>query len=423
MGTANAVSIDSVSKMFKLARDKPTSAKERVIRAGRVRWEEFHALSDVSFDVAQGETLAMLGHNGSGKSTLLKCVAGTLRPTSGTITTRGRLAALLELGAGFHPDLTGRENVYLNGSILGFSKTQIDEIFDDVVDFAELDEFIDQQVKHFSSGMYARLGFAVAINVEPDILLVDEVLSVGDEAFQRKCIDRIRRMQREGRTILVVTHATDMVRMICDRAVVLDHGLKIADGPPGEAIRAFRDALAARGVEIPLDAEDADHTPPVAVDPTTGQVPVITTPQLVADPDATVSIRHVIPEYPDPEAGHLLPGQPLRLRVGYQATGLIDDVAFALEIFDERGTRLMGTTTDVLEQYIHAVDGEGEVVFAFEQIPLLDGRFPLTVAIHSHDGGKVYDEREYQDAIVVMNPSRTRGIVHFPAKVEHIFDF
>ena len=147
------------------------------------------------------------------------------------------------------------------------------------------------------------------------------------------------------------------------------------------------------------------------------------TEQLVAAPDATVRIRHVIPEYPDPEAGHLLPGQPLRLRIGYEATGLIDDVAFALEIFDERGTRLMGTTTDVLEQYIHAVDGEGEVVFAFEQIPLLDGRFPLTVAIHSHDGGKVYDEREYQDAIVVMNPSRTRGIVHFPAKVEHIFDF
>ncbi len=421
---AHAVTIDSVSKMFKLARDKPKSAKERVIRAGRIDWEEFHALSDVSFDVDTGETLAMLGHNGSGKSTLLKCVAGTLRPTSGTITTRGRLAALLELGAGFHPDLTGRENVYLNGSILGFSKVQVDAIFDDVVEFAELHEFIDQQVKHFSSGMYARLGFAVAINVEPDILLVDEVLSVGDEAFQRKCIDRIRRMQRDGRTILVVSHATDTVRQICDRAVVLDHGRKIADGPPGESIRTFREALAARGVEVPLDAEEADHAPPVAIDPDTGQVPiVVSTETRPADPTATVKIRHVIPDYPDPEAGHLLPGQPLRLRIGYAATGLIDDVAFALEIFDERGTRLMGTTTDVLEQYIHAVDGEGEVVFAFEQVPLLDGRFPLTVAIHSHDGGTIYDEREFEDAIAVMNPGRTRGTVHFPAKIEHIFDF
>lgn len=420
---ADALTIDSVTKVFKLARDKPKSAKERIIRAGRIQWEEFRALDDVSFSVAQGETLAVLGHNGSGKSTLLKCVAGTLRPTSGTITSRGRLAALLELGAGFHPDLTGRENVYLNGSILGFSKAQVDRIFDDIVDFAELEGFIDQQVKHYSSGMYARLGFAVAINVDPDILLVDEVLSVGDEAFQRKCIDRIRRMQREGRTILVVSHATDLVRQLCDRAVVLDHGHKIAEGPPGEAIRAFREALAARGVEVPLAAEEADHAPPVAIDPTTGEVPVVTTPELVPDAGATVRIRHVIAEYPDEDAGHLLPGQPLRLRVGYSATGMITDVAFALEIFDEAGTRLMGTTTDVLEQYIHAVKGEGEVVFAFEHVPLLDGRFPLTVAIHSHDGGTIYDEREFEDSIAVMNPGRTRGTVHFPVKVEHIFSF
>lgn len=420
----DAITIESVSKVFKLAKDKPTSTKERVIRAGRVQWERFHALNDVSFDVAQGETLAMLGHNGSGKSTLLKCVAGTLRPTSGTITTRGRLAALLELGAGFHPDLTGRENVFLNGSILGFSKVQVDAIFDDVVDFAELEEFIDQQVKHYSSGMYARLGFAVAINVEPDILLVDEVLSVGDEAFQRKCIDRIRRMQRDGRTILVVSHATDTVRQICDRAVVLDHGHKIADGPPGEAIRAFREALAARGVEIPLAAEEADHAPPVAIDPATGEMPIIVVPaDLVHDEAATVKIRHVIPEYPDTEAGHLLPGQPLNLRIGYSATGTITDVAFAVEIFDEQGTRLMGTTTDVLEQHIHAVSGDGEVVFAFDHVPLLDGTFQLTVAIHSHDGGTIYDERGFQDHFSVMNPTRTRGMVHFPVKVEHIFNF
>jgi len=419
-----AITIDSVTKVFKLARDKPKSAKERVIRAGRITWEEFHALHDVSFTVSQGETLAMLGHNGSGKSTLLKCVAGTLRPTSGTITKRGRLAALLELGAGFHPDLTGRENVYLNGSILGFSKVQVDGIFDDVVAFAELEDFIDQQVKHFSSGMYARLGFAVAINVDPDILLVDEVLSVGDEAFQRKCIDRIRRLQREGRTILVVTHATDLVRQICDRAVVLDHGRKVADAAPGEAIRAFREALAARGVEIPLAAEEADHTPPVAVDPVTGELPlVVTSPELVADAGATVTIRHVIPEYPDAETGHLLPGQPLRLRIGYSATGIITDVAFAVEIFDEAGTRLMGTTTDVLEQYIHAVRGDGEVVFSFDHVPLLDGCFQLTVAIVSHDGGTIYDEREFQDSFAVMNPTRTRGTVHFPVKVEHIFSF
>ncbi|QYG93826.1 ABC transporter ATP-binding protein [Iamia sp. SCSIO 61187] len=421
---AEVITIDSVSKVFKLAKDKPKSAKERVIRAGRIKWEEFRALDDVSFAVQQGETLAMLGHNGSGKSTLLKCVAGTLRPTTGTITHRGRLAALLELGAGFHPDLTGRENVFLNGSILGFSKAQVEGIFDDIVDFAELEEFIDLQVKHYSSGMYARLGFAVAINVDPDILLVDEVLSVGDEAFQRKCIDRIRRMQREGRTILVVSHATDLVRQIADRAVVLDHGKMVADAAPGEAIRAFREALAARGVDIPLHAEETDHTPPTLADPVTGEMPIIVSPNaLVDDPGATVRIRHVIAEYPDEDAGHMLPGQPLKLRIGYTATGMITDVAFAVEIFDEDGTRLMGTTTDVLEQYIHAVKGDGEVNFVFDNMPLLDGTFPLTVAIHSHDGGTIYDEREFEDTFSVMNPGRTRGIVNFPVKVEHLFNF
>jgi ABC-2 type transport system ATP-binding protein len=420
-----AISVDGVTKVFKIARDKPTSAKERIIRAGRIEYEEFHALHDVSFEVAQGETLALLGHNGSGKSTLLKCVAGTLRPTRGSITTRGRLAALLELGAGFHPDLTGRENVFLNGSILGFSKAQIAGIFDDIVAFAELEGFIDLQVKHYSSGMYARLGFAVAINVEPDVLLVDEVLSVGDEAFQRKCLDRVRRLQREGRTILLVSHATDTVRQVADRAVVLDHGRQVADAVPGEAIRAFRETLAARGLTIPeLAAEEADHVPPVAVDPVTGELPVVVAePQLVPVPGAEVRITGVSFEYPTEEQEALLPGQPMRMHIGYAATGLINDVAFAVEIYDEDGNRLMGTTTDVLEQYIHAVDVEGEVVFVFEQVPLLDGRFPVTVKVHSHDGGKVYDEREFEESFTVMNPTRALGSVHFPIKIEHFYHF
>lgn len=421
---STAITVDAVTKVFKIARDKPTSAKERIIRAGRIDYERFHALDDVSFTVAQGETVALLGHNGSGKSTLLKCVAGTLRPTSGSITTRGRMAALLELGAGFHPDLTGRENIFLNGSILGFSKVQIAEIFDDIVAFAELEGFIDLQVKHYSSGMYARLGFAVAINVEPDVLLVDEVLSVGDEAFQRKCLDRVRRLQREGRTILLVSHATDTVRQIADRAVVLDHGKQVADAAPGEAIRAFRETLAARGVAIPdLAAEEADHLPPLSVDPITGEMPVVVAaPQLVPVPGAEVKITGVTFEYPEGQES-LLPGQPMKMHIGYAATGLINDVAFAVEIFDTDGNRLMGTTTDVLEQYIHAVDVEGEIVFGFEQVPLLDGRFPVTVKIHSHDGGKVYDEREFEESFTVMNPTRALGSVHFPIKVEHFYHF
>ena len=238
-----AIEIRGVSKRFRLYHEHYSSLKERVVNFGRIPSEPFWALNDIDFDVEEGSTVGLLGHNGSGKSTLLKCVAGILQPTTGEIVTRGRVAALLELGAGFNSELTGRENVFMNASILGLTKKETTRIFDEIVAFAELEKFIDMQVRHYSSGMYVRLGFAVAVNVEPDILLVDEVLSVGDEAFQRKCIERVKKFQREGRTILFVTHAPDLVRRICDRALVLDHGDMVMDAAPGEAVRAFRETM------------------------------------------------------------------------------------------------------------------------------------------------------------------------------------
>ena len=187
-----AIEVNDVSKRFRLYHEKYTSLKERVIHMGRIPYEDFWALRDINMTIQEGETIGLIGHNGSGKSTLLKCMAGILQPTSGQIRTRGRVAALLELGAGFHPDLTGRENVYMNAALLGLSEKEIQAKFDEIVAFAELEEFIDNQVKFYSSGMYVRLGFAVAVNMDPDILLVDEVLAVGDENFQRKCLNKVR---------------------------------------------------------------------------------------------------------------------------------------------------------------------------------------------------------------------------------------
>ena len=225
----NAIEVDGVSKRFRLTTERHSSLKERAIHFGRRHsGKELWALRDISIEVEEGKTVGLLGHNGSGKSTLLKCIGGILQPNKGVIRTKGRLASLLELGAGFHPELTGRENVFLNASILGMSKRDIEGRFDDIVGFAELEQFIDQQVKHYSSGMYVRLGFAVATNVDPDVLLVDEVLAVGDESFQRKCLDRVRLFQKQGRTIVFVTHAADLVRQICDKATVLDHGELVA---------------------------------------------------------------------------------------------------------------------------------------------------------------------------------------------------
>ncbi len=406
-----AISVHGVSKAFKVYDEKLQSAKERLIRIGRNPHHDFMALDDVSFDVAEGETFALLGHNGSGKSTLLKCIAGTLRPTTGDIRLRGRVAALLELGAGFHPELTGRENIYLNGSILGLRRTQVDQVFDEVVDFAEIPEFIDTQVKHYSSGMAARLGFAVAVNVEPDILLVDEVLSVGDEAFQRKCIERIRQFQREGRTILVVSHVADMVRQMADRAAVLDHGNLLTVDDPGSAIRVFRESLASRGIAVEEElVDDGIAAPPPA--PADGAVQM-------RDLNKEVEFGRVWLEYPRSEE-YLEPGEPLAIHVGYRAAKRVDDVVFAIEVHDQEGYRLVGLNTDVADQPIDSVEGEGEVVFRFTDVALLDGRYTVNLGIHTLDGGTEYDHLEGEHAFAVLNPTRVQGKVYLPVKIEQV---
>ncbi len=241
------VRIENVSKRFVLRRDK--SLKERIVTLGtlgRRHREDFWALRELDLTISAGTTVGLIGHNGSGKSTLLKVIGGIIDPSSGSVSRRGRIAALLELGAGFHPDLTGRENVYLNASILGLSRQETDERFDDILDFAGIGDFIDSQVKFYSSGMYVRLAFAVAINTDPDLLLVDEVLAVGDEAFQRKCLDKIREFQAEGRTIILVSHSLGQVVELCDRVLLLDHGTLVHDGDPQSGVTAFRDILEAQ---------------------------------------------------------------------------------------------------------------------------------------------------------------------------------
>ncbi len=397
---AAAIEIVDVTKKFRLYQEKMQSAKERVIKFGRVPYEDFFALRNVSFEVAEGTTTGLLGHNGSGKSTLLKCVAGTMRPTEGVIRTRGRVAALLELGAGFHGDLTGRENLYLNGSILGFSKRDVDQIFDKVVDFAEIAPFIDMQVKHYSSGMTARLGFALAIHVDPDIVLVDEVLSVGDEAFQRKCLERVSEMQEEGRTILVVTHAADMLRQICQQGVVLDRGEVIADDEPGPAIRAFRDSLIRRGLAFAEGLEGLDE-------------------DYVAERTLTKKVRFTSVTVTYPDGHHYIePGRPLQIRCGYDAPERIDDIVFAINIFDPMGNLILGTNSDIADEEIDFVKGAGEVVFDFTAVPLLDGDYEFHVGMHAHEGEE-YDHFESEEHIQVMNPGRSVGLVAFPLHFQH----
>jgi ABC-2 type transport system ATP-binding protein len=238
-----AVHVSEVSKRFRLYHERNQTLKSAILRGRTSKHEDFWALNDISFDVLAGATHGLIGSNGSGKSTLLKCLAKIYWPTSGTIEYRGRMASLLEVGSGFHLELSGRENIYLNGSILGMSKKDIDSKFDEIVDFSGVERFLDQPVKNYSSGMYVRLGFSIAINVDPDILVVDEVLSVGDEEFQRKSFQKFRELKKQGKTIILVTHAMPVVRDLCDSVTWLHGGILEKSGPTNEVVDAYLDSV------------------------------------------------------------------------------------------------------------------------------------------------------------------------------------
>ena len=251
-----AIALDHVSKRFRkvVLRTGYTTLKTsltRLVRGDSRPAQYVQALSDVSLAVPRGMTLGIIGQNGSGKSTLVRIIAGIYRPTAGTVSTRGRVSALIELGAGFHPEFSGRENIYVNGIILGLSKREIRRRFDEIVEFAGLQEFIDSPVRTYSSGMYMRLGFSVAVHVDPDILLVDEVLAVGDEAFVHKCLDKMDEFRRQGKTLVLAGHDLALIERWCDAAILLERGRMMAEGPPGEVVAAYRSALSAAETVAP----------------------------------------------------------------------------------------------------------------------------------------------------------------------------
>jgi ABC-2 type transport system ATP-binding protein len=387
-----AVRVEHVSKRFRLYHERASSLKERIINRRRAEYEEFWALKDVSLEIEGSTTAGLIGRNGSGKTTLLKTVAGIIRPTEGRVTTRGRIASLLELGAGFHPDLTGRENVYLNASILGLTRKETDRYFDDIVAFAELGEFIDMQVRHYSSGMYVRLGFAVAVHVDPEILIVDEVLAVGDEAFQRRCLGRIRDFQREGRTIVFVTHAVDIVREICTKAYFLKQGVVAAEGRPSDVVDAFRRHI---------HGGDPEQTGPVD-ERGTGEAS-LSDVRFVDDAGEERQVYN--------------PGESLEIRARLDVKRPITDGVIGVIVYDDAGRYLWGTNTGMRDVDLGTVDGPRLVRIRIPALPVLDTSCSVTLAVSGRSGQDYY-WREKGWAFKVVSQGADLGSVHFDASIE-----
>jgi len=372
----NIVEIDNVAKRFTIRKDN--SLKERIVtlgRAGKRHKEDFWALNGVSIDIKAGTTVGLIGHNGSGKSTLLKVIGGIIDPTKGSVKRRGRIAALLELGAGFHPDLTGRENVFLNASILGLSREETEEKFDSILAFSGIGDFIDTQVKFYSSGMYVRLAFSVAVHTDPDLLLVDEVLAVGDEAFQRKCLDKIRSFQQEGRTIILVTHSLGQVVELCDRAILLNQCQVVLDGNPREAVADFRDILEGRRLrekeqEQETAKEKHEEVAPIDEGTVVG-VTAFAAGHAVGDPVA--------------------PGADLKIRVELEhPTGLTDWVC-AIQIDNELGQVAYGTTSKRLGIELQPLRGRRTVELTLHDVNLGTGKYFINASLMDMSGRHLHD--------------------------------
>jgi ABC-2 type transport system ATP-binding protein len=367
--TDPAISVENVRKRFRLYHERNQSLKASVMRGRRARYDEFWALKDVTFDVPAGATFGLIGENGSGKSTMLKCMAKILRPDGGTIVSRGKLSALLELGAGFHPELSGRENVYLNGAILGLSKRQLQDRFEEIVEFAGISQFIDSPVKNYSSGMYVRLGFSVAINVDPEILLIDEVLAVGDADFQRKCSEKIADFRKQGKTIVIVSHSLPSVRTLCDEVALLEHG-ELRDLGPAPAVidHYLADAFSDR-------SDEGGHARWGS-----GEVRI----EAVELIDSQLRL-----------GGRVRTGDDMTLRFHYHAKEAVTDVMIGMAVETIEGMTVTGPNTRDGGLRCDRLQGRGFVDLHIPRLMLLAGTYDVTAAVYSADGLHPFDHVQH----------------------------
>lgn len=418
-----AIELDGVSKRFRLRMIAPattlkTAVVDRVLGRRQERREPaFQALRDITFAIRRGQTFGVIGRNGSGKSTLLKLMAGIYRPDAGRIQVHGRVAGLLELGAGFHPEFSGRENIFINGIVLGLSKGEVRRRFNDIVRFAELDAFIDEPVRTYSSGMYMRLGFAVAVHTDPDILLIDEILAVGDEPFQKKCYEKIGEFQREGKTMVLVSHDLPAVARWCDEAAWLDGGTVREQGEPGKVIEQYRLAVSgligepeltdgelAQEFQAPTPApmsQEEVASPPSGLDSRrwgTGEIELTSVRLLDQDGQPRTCFQS---------------GEPASVEIRYRVHQPCDDVIFGIAVVREDGIWCYGTNTDIESISLPPLGREGVVEVTLENLGLLEGHYYLDVAVHPQTGAH-YDYHSRLHPFSVSSKVKDIGIFRIP---------
>lgn len=390
-----AICVEHVSKRFRLYGEKNQYLKATLLQGRRSKFEEFWAVDDVSFEVPFGSTFGIIGSNGSGKSTLLKCLAGILAPDKGRISVNGRMSALLELGAGFHPELSGRENIFLNGAILGMSKAEISHRLDDIVDFAGLGPFIDSPVKNYSSGMVVRLGFAIAINVDPEILLIDEVLAVGDEEFQLRCHEKIEDFRRNGSTIVLVSHGLTQITQLCDTTAWMDKSCLRAIGP---------------SLEIVSEYTGASHNAQTRENHETGQ-------RWGTMEAEILSIQLLDGNGTD---NNVTTNHPMTIRVNINAHRSIDDLVVGLRITDLHGANVWGSNTKRSGHDIRNVHGMTQIEFSVPRLPLLSGVYDLTAALSDLTEVHEFDHWDRRVRFTVQqNSIYDEGIVTIDGKWKH----
>lgn len=399
-----AIKTEGIWKKFRVYHERNQTLKEIFLRRRKDLYEEFWALKDVSFSLPSATTLGIIGENGSGKSTLLKILARILRADKGSYHVNGKVSTLLELGAGFHPELTGRENIFLNGSILGLSQKEVEERYDEIVAFSELEKFIDTPVKNYSSGMYVRLGFAVAVSVEPDILLIDEILAVGDEAFQRKCSDKIFEFKNKGKTIVLVSHSLEAVRNICDTVIWLHAGEIKGQGKSNEVVTLYLKQV--NQAEREKAGQKVDE-PSLGTRSGSFEAEITKVVFYQEDNEPTNSFKT---------------NKPFVAHIYYRAHKSIKDPVFGAAIYRNDGIHVTGPNTKVSKSRIDQISGEGYVEYRVDSLPLLSGTYLFSAAIYDQSCLKAYDchEKMYTFKVLPSGDDEAYGLTQIPCNWRHV---